>query len=335
MKQGPCVLVTMNLILGSAPRESGCRMIVSESQCLGSIGGGNLEFTAIAQARELLQKSSQPRQTHQPYGLGPALNQCCGGAVTLLFEVFSGQCPEWLADLARESRQRVLVMAIDQSEPLRIVLLGSESRPDSVPPPVWGEIKDLISTNYNESFTVENSDAIREYEHAGEKWWLELTQVNQPNLALFGAGHVGHAVVRQLEQLPFSVSWIDSRADVFPNALADNIQVLKSEDPAREVARQQTGTLFVVMTHSHRLDEDICYEVLARKEFSWLGLIGSETKRQRFVQRLNKRGIAKEKLQRLICPIGLAGISGKQPANIALSLVAQLMMEKPWIHANN
>ena len=89
------------------------------------------------------------------------------------------------------------------------------------------------------------------------------------------------------------------------------------------------------MTHSHELDEDICFEVMKRDDFAWLGLIGSVTKRRRFEQRLVKRGIKSEKLQRLVCPIGLSGIDGKQPATIALSLVAQLMLEKPWINASN
>ena len=169
------MLVTMNLILGSAPRESGCRMIVSESECHGSIGGGNLEFTAIQKARDLLQEPADPRQTHQPFGLGPALNQCCGGAVTLLFEVISGNCPDWLNKLVDEqssdSRQ-VLVMAIDRSEPLRWVFQGSDSRPDTISSPVWENIEELISTNSIEKV----SDPIRVIEHDEEKWWLELTE---------------------------------------------------------------------------------------------------------------------------------------------------------------
>jgi xanthine dehydrogenase accessory factor len=102
----PCVLVTLNLILGSAPRESGSRMIVTMGRTQGSIGGGNLEFTAIETARGLLQESAAQRQSHQPFGLGPALNQCCGGAVTVHFEVFSAICPEWLRRLTRPATGR-------------------------------------------------------------------------------------------------------------------------------------------------------------------------------------------------------------------------------------
>jgi len=146
-------------------------------------------------------------------------------------------------------------------------------------------------------------------------------------------------VARLLERLPFDVTWIDNRAGILPIKIPDDIlgerRLVYTEDPAAEVAPASPASVFVVMTHSHQLDEDICFEILARGDFCWLGLIGSETKRRRFVQRLNKRGISELELGRLICPIGLAGIRGKQPATIALSLVAQLMLEKPWMRVNN
>jgi len=100
------------------------------------------------------------------------------------------------------------------------------------------------------------------------------------------------------------------------------------------VEKAGAGCIFVVMSHSHTLDEEICHAILQRDDFRFLGLIGSATKRKRFVHRLRQRGIAKDQLERLVCPIGLAGIHGKQPATIALSLAAQLMMEQPWTRAN-
>ena len=180
-------------------------------------------------------------------------------------------------------------------------------------------------------------------ERAGDTWWLEAVRSRRVPLVLFGAGHVGCEVARLLERLPFAVTWVDSRAGTLPiNATGDppggpasSMRVVYTADPAAEVNQASPGSVFVVMTHSHQLDEDICCEILTRGDFCWLGLIGSETKRRRFVQRLNKRGLPPELLDRLICPIGLVGIHGKQPATIALSLVAQLMLEKPWMHANN
>jgi xanthine dehydrogenase accessory factor len=192
-------------------------------------------------------------------------------------------------------------------------------------------------------------------ERAGDTWWLEAVRSSRVPLVLFGAGHVGREVARLLERLPFDVTWVDSRAGTLPiNTPGDTLgntpghspddipgdtpgkrRVVYTEDPAAEVAQAKPGSVFVVMTHSHQLDEDICCEILTRGDFCWLGLIGSQTKRRRFVHRLNRRGVQPELLDRLICPIGLVGIHGKQPATIALSLVAQLMLEKPWMKENN
>ena len=184
-------------------------------------------------------------------------------------------------------------------------------------------------------------------ERAGDTWWLEAVRSRRVPLVLFGAGHVGTEVARLLERLPFDVTWVDSRAGTLPVSRPADIpggttgkwRVVYTEDPAAEVAQAHPGSVFVVMTHSHALDEDICCEILTRGDFCWLGLIGSETKRRRFVQRLNKRGVRPDLLDRLICPVGLVGlrggIGGKQPATIALSLVAQLMLEKPWMKESN
>jgi len=265
-----CVVVTLDSVIGSAPREAGCRMIITVDKTFGSIGGGNLEFEATAHAQSLLAKESLPGQQQRPFALGPALNQCCGGSVTLLFECYETNVPGWLEELMDEA--------------------GIE--------------------------TLETADG---------KWRLELIGVPLKPLILFGAGHVGHAVARLLADLPFEVTWVDSRPDVFPDRPGPNINAVESVNMLNEVSKALPGSIFVVMTHSHQLDEDICFEVLSRGDFAWLGLIGSVTKRRRFVQRLAQRGIGETKLDQLVCPIGLSGIKGKQPATIALSLVAQLM----------
>ena len=101
--QGRCVVVTLDSIIGSAPREVGCRMIVTSDKTFGSIGGGNLEFKATAHAQGLLAKDNMPGQVHQPFALGPALNQCCGGSVNLLFECCEADAPDWLEELMDEA----------------------------------------------------------------------------------------------------------------------------------------------------------------------------------------------------------------------------------------
>ncbi len=317
-----CVLVTLRIVSGSAPRESGSRMIVTREEMLGSIGGGNLEFKAMEKARSLLGHHAEASQEYELYGLGPALNQCCGGAVAVLFEALPKGVPEWLEQLHRQNENHestALAMAVDAAIPIRHVIeQGSPPHP-GLPADVHEAALDLLS---------EEQDATGGFEELpldGEKWWIEKIQEAERRVLLFGAGHVGQAVARALAPLPFRVTWIDSREGVFPEKLPANIQALQTEDPAAEAARTASGSIFVVMTHSHQVDEDICLEVLRRDDFAWLGLIGSETKRRRFVHRLEQRGVEPPALERLVCPIGLDSIHGKQPATIALSLAAQLM----------
>jgi xanthine dehydrogenase accessory factor len=315
-----CVLVTMDLIVGSAPREAGCRMIVTASDALGSIGGGSLEFEATAYARELLAQNGSPLQEHRPYALGPALNQCCGGAVTLLFERFgAGAPPPWLqalVDGAAARQAMVLASAIDRAEPFKVLM--TQAAADGTAP-------EAVTARGRELLRGPGEAGIETLETADEKWWLESIGVRLKPLILFGAGHVGQAVARLLADLPFEVTWVDGRPGVFPDRLGPNIDAVNSGDALAEISKAPRGSIFVVMTHSHQLDEDICFRVLSRGDFAWLGLIGSVTKRRRFTQRLARRGIGGQELARLVCPIGLEGIKGKQPATIALSLVAQLM----------
>ena len=163
-------------------------------------------------------------------------------------------------------------------------------------------------------------------ESRGQTWWLEPPADDLRHVMLFGAGHVGQEVVRTLSPLPFRVTWIDGREGLFPPGLPAAFATVHSDDPPAEVATAEAGSIFVVMTHSHQLDEEICLQVLQRDDFAWLGLIGSETKRRRFVLRLGQRGIEPAQLEKLVCPVGISGIGGKEPATIALSLVAQLMI---------
>lgn len=334
----PCVLVTLNLILGSAPRDSGSRMIVTAEAVHGSIGGGNLEHTAISRARELLAESAEARQLHQPFGLGPALNQCCGGAVTVLFEVLPRGRPAWLQSLVsalEAGEPAVLATAIDRPLPEH-ALLGPAAL-DGIPEEVQEAARELLAAGPPER---RESAPLVAVERDGDTWWLEPVGQGHPRLLLFGAGHVGREVARLLSRLPFTVTWVDSREDAFDDVVFDSvgaagrIATLRTDDPVGPVRAAGPVGIYVVMTHSHALDEEICFEVLQRNDFAWLGLIGSDTKRRRFAQRLQRRGIPAERLQRLVCPIGLHGIRGKQPATIALSLVAQLMSERPWTAAS-
>ena len=141
------------------------------------------------------------------------------------------------------------------------------------------------------------------------------------DVVLFGAGHVGKEVARILERLPCSVTWIDPRPDVFPPQVGANTKVVIEEEPAWMVDEAGPGAFYLVMTHSHALDLEIVERILRRKDAAFVGLIGSETKAAKFRLRLERRGISPEKL---VCPIGLFK-SGKHPAEVAVSAVAQLL----------
>ena len=143
-------------------------------------------------------------------------------------------------------------------------------------------------------------------------------------LQLYGAGHVGRAVVRLLEGIDCRVRWIDERESEFPSAPSPaHIERTCVEPVEAEVASAPVGACYLVLTHSHDLDLRITEAVLRRGDFAYLGLIGSKTKRARFVHRFEQRGIAAAALARLTCPIGVPGITGKEPAVIAVAVVAQ------------
>jgi xanthine dehydrogenase accessory factor len=299
-------------------------MVVTRNGISGSIGGGNLEFTASGKARELLAGQAAGHQEQEVYGLGPALNQCCGGAVTLLYEVYGPGVPDWLDALlaAQQSGEPVVLASkVDGAASCKQVITPGTATDDSMPTGVAEAAREMLQTRQGSG----TKKRITTVKSQGQTWWLEPPADEERHVMLFGAGHVGQAVARTLSPLPFRVTWIDGREGLFPPGLPVAIETVLSDDPAAEVARAEAGSIFVVMTHSHQLDEDICLQVLQRGDFAWLGLIGSDTKRRRFVHRLEQRGIQAAQLERLVCPIGLSGIRGKQPATIALSLAAQLM----------
>ena len=145
-------------------------------------------------------------------------------------------------------------------------------------------------------------------------------------LQLYGAGHVGRAIVQLLASLPCAVDWIDEREAEFPAEPGPpHIRRLCVEPVEAEVPLAPPGAFYLVLTHSHDLDLRITEAILQRGDFGYLGLIGSATKRARFLSRFRQRGVADAALTRLTCPIGVPGIPGKQPEQIAVAVVAQLL----------
>ena len=145
---------------------------------------------------------------------------------------------------------------------------------------------------------------------------------------LFGAGHVGRAVVLALAPLPFAVRWVDSRADQFPQYVPQNVVTVCTGDVIHELDEASRDAMVIVMTHSHALDFDITAAALQRESFEYVGLIGSDTKRSRFVHWARQIGVTSGQISRLVCPIGILEIRGKEPAMIAAGLAAQLLIAR-------
>jgi xanthine dehydrogenase accessory factor len=148
-------------------------------------------------------------------------------------------------------------------------------------------------------------------------------------IAVFGAGHVGKALVRLLADLPCRVSWVDAREAEFPAAVPAGVRRVLCDAPEEVVAELSPGADVVVLTHSHQLDFQIVEAALRRGDLGYVGLIGSATKRARFLARLESRGRPEDEQARLTCPIGIPGTGGKHPAEIAIAVAAQLLQRRP------
>ena len=327
----PGVVVTVAAVDGSTPREAGAKMIVSAADALGSIGGGHLEFKTIEEARRMMAEGAAMPMLRS-YPLGPELGQCCGGYTSVLFEPMAGDgsMPAWLDRLsARRAAGAVSVLATCARSGRKLVV-GEDgvegTLGDAATDARLGKLarRGLAALSAGATLTDGAGAATLGHEE-GALFLLEPVAPAGLVLYLFGAGHVGKALVSVLAGLPCEIAWIDSRADQFPGQVPDNVRAEITEVPESAVAPAPAGAYFLVMTHSHQLDYEICEAILRRGDFSYLGLIGSRTKRKRFEQRLSRKGIAPDALARVTCPIGIEGLSGKHPWEIAIAAAAEIL----------
>ncbi|WP_349736705.1 xanthine dehydrogenase accessory protein XdhC [Pseudomonas jessenii] len=147
----------------------------------------------------------------------------------------------------------------------------------------------------------------------------------QAQIAVFGAGHVGRALVPLLASLPCRVRWIDSREDEFPEQIPHGVRKIVSEEPVDEIDDLPAGSYYIVMTHNHQLDLELTAAILKRNDFAYFGLIGSKTKRVKFEHRLRDRGFDNSVVQRMRCPMGIGEVKGKLPVEIAISIAGEII----------
>lgn len=275
---------------GSVPRETGAAMLVWEGGQEGTIGGGALEWEAAERARGMLEQGAAARVERVP--LGPALGQCCGGRVTLVLERFDSGA----------------FAALPEGMVVARPVGGAAEMPLAV--------KRILQRARGVGLAPETQLL--------DGWMVEPASAPARQLWIWGAGHVGRAVVAVLAPLPgVAITWVDTSADRFPPDIPPGVAQVVAAEPGRLVAHAPETAEHLVMTFSHALDLDLCHRLLSHG-FARLGLIGSATKWARFRARLSALGHGAGEIARIDCPIGDPAL-GKHPQAIAVSVAAALL----------
>lgn len=284
-EHGRVVRVVIAAIKGSSPREVGAAMLVWHDGQSGTIGGGALEY----QAAEAARTQSAPVRLSQ-HALGPDLGQCCGGAITLLSEVYDAAAVAALDDtvIARPVAGAQMTLSVKR-------LLGRARGQGIAPEP------QLV-----------------------DGWMVEPVHKPARDLWIWGAGHVGRALVDVLAPLPdLAITWVDTAPERFPGTVPAGVTVVPAAKPAELVHHAPRDAEHLVLTYSHTLDLELCNRLLLH-DFRFAGLIGSATKWARFRSRLAALGHPPERIGRITCPIGDPAL-GKHPQMIAVGVAAQLL----------
>ncbi|GLS20504.1 xanthine dehydrogenase accessory protein XdhC [Labrys miyagiensis] len=301
-RDGRAVLVTITAVRGSSPREAGTRMAVrADGAFSGTIGGGALEWQALAEAQALLSGGSSRMRTLDK-ALGPDLGQCCGGRVKLMLERLERDDLSWLAGLVEPPAAGGRVV-IGMPQPH-----GTYLR-------CWADAAEAALLPEGESERLLPDGRL-----------VESLGPQNPAVYLFGAGHVGRALILALAPLPLDLVWCDPRPEAFPSHVPQRVILRREAEPERILASAPDDARILIMTHSHALDLAIASAALAAARFAYIGVIGSGTKRARFVSQMRQAGLTQAAIDSMVCPVGIPGIEGKEPAVIAASVVAQILL---------
>lgn len=314
----PVMLVSVAAIKGSTPREVGAFMLITPTRTAGTVGGGNLEHQVTRQVRDAFADglSEIDRAAVKRFPLGPGLGQCCGGSVEVGFHL--------LTDDQKAELSGALTSILDQpvSETGRWVMLPIGPQSQGNPAQLIAQANGAQTTMLASGFGTARGGVVSL--NGAETLCLRLDEALTP-IWIFGAGHVGQAVVQALAPLPFDVHLVDSREEYLGLPEREKFHICQSGKPEEEVVDIPSGAHVLILTHNHALDFDICRAALMRGDLGFIGMIGSQTKRARFVRRLKDRGLNPSEIGRLTCPIGIQGITGKQPVVIAASVAAQVL----------
>ncbi|ABG33514.1 xanthine dehydrogenase accessory protein XdhC [Roseobacter denitrificans] len=277
--------VVVARVRGSAPREVGAAVLVWRAGASGTIGGGALEHALMAAARDIATPGYFNITRH---ALGPDMGQCCGGSVDIVTESFD--------------------LAAAEALPEDVIARG----PGDMPLPVA-----RIKT------TARNTGVLPEPALVSG-WMVEPVTTPTRDIWIWGAGHVGRALISVLAPLPgVRLTWVDVTADRFPDHIPDTVTTLTAARPERLVAYAPQQAEHIIVTFSHDLDLELCHRLL-HHGFRTTGLIGSATKWARFKSRLKGLGHSGASIDRITCPIGDPSL-GKHPHVIALGVAADLL----------
>jgi len=291
---GAALRVVVAEVRGSAPREIGAAMIVWPDGQSGTIGGGALEYEAAAIARAMLARGEAHRLGRA--ALGPDLGQCCGGAVTLLYERFDAEA--------------LAALGAVHARPLAGPLGGAAAEPPLA-------VARLLA--------AARSEGRLPAPQLVEGWLVEPVDEPTTPLWIWGAGHVGRALVAVLAPLPqLAITWVDTGPERFPDLLPEAVRALPAPEIVAAMALAPPEAHHLVLTYSHALDLALCDAGL-RRGFASFGLIGSSTKWKRFRSRLGQMGHGEAAISRITCPIGDKTL-GKHPQAIALGVAYGLLM---------
>lgn len=323
LEAGECLVwIGVAAVHGSAPRAPGARMLVGMRSSCGTIGGGHLELRAIEIARSMIVDAAagMPAPARlERFPLGASVGQCCGGVVHLAFDLVSPANSDWVA-IARTLERRQLAW-------FRTLTLGSgQVRVEPLDACLARRGDTVIDARTTALGTLPADAATVCFDPlTGKRNVVELVRPPELHLTLFGAGHVGRALIEVLSRLPIRVTWIDPRESEFLAWTPDNVCPVLTDIPEAEVGSQPADSAVIIATHSHALDLELVRAWLDRGDFRFLGLIGSASKRASFEHRLRARGYGEAQLARIVSPVGDPAVVGKEPEVIAIAIAAQLM----------